>query len=197
MRWALWRAVHWVCGWVPSLSPWRGPAHGLRLPERRLDRLHHELPAALSRPTSYCALLPSEPSVWSGPPSPGLNDAPPEDDAHALYERAQQQLSIKNWVMMNHTNFRCYSHFNVLLSSLHNCNLHFDDIIDTLALEERGRGAGLHPPQWLHMAAVLQVQELDEDDRVDLQEAGWTCTCPTPWTPGTGTRISWPTGGDS
>lgn len=55
---------------------------------------------------------------------------------------------------------------------LNNCNLHFDDIIDTLALEERGRGAGLHPPQGLHMTAVLQVQELDEDDRVDLQEAG-------------------------
>lgn len=80
---------------------------------------------------------------------------------------------------------------------INNCNLHFDDIIDTLALEERGRGARLHPPQWLHVTAVLQVQELDEDDRVDLQEAGWTCTCPTPWAPGTGTRISWPAGGDS
>lgn len=124
MRWALWRAVHWVCGWVPSPSPWRGPAHGLRLPEKRLDRLHRELPAALSRLTSYCALLPSEPSVWSEPPSPGLNDAPPEDDAHALYERAQQQLSIKkSWwiipILDTTVILKCYwVHFIIAISIL-------------------------------------------------------------------------------
>ena len=43
--------------------------------------------------------------------------------------------------------------------------------LGTLAVQQGGGGPGLQPPQGLHAAALLQVQQLDEDDRVDFQQA--------------------------
>lgn len=41
----------------------------------------------------------------------------------------------------------------------------------TLAMQQRHRGPRLKTPQGLHAAALLQVQQLDQDDRVDVQKA--------------------------
>lgn len=41
----------------------------------------------------------------------------------------------------------------------------------TLAVQQRHGGPRLKTPQRLHAAALLQVQQLDQDDRVDIQEA--------------------------
>lgn len=41
----------------------------------------------------------------------------------------------------------------------------------TLAVQQRHWRPGLEAPQGLHAAALLQVQQLDQDDRVELQEA--------------------------
>lgn len=43
--------------------------------------------------------------------------------------------------------------------------------LQTLGVQERHRRPRLKAPQRLHAAALLQVQQLDQDDRVNLQEA--------------------------
>lgn len=46
----------------------------------------------------------------------------------------------------------------------------------TLAVQQRHGGPRLKAPQRLHAAALLQVQQLDQDDRVDIQEAAVAAT---------------------
>lgn len=41
----------------------------------------------------------------------------------------------------------------------------------TLAVQEGHRRPRLEAPERLHAAALLQIQQVDQDDRVDLQEA--------------------------
>ncbi len=63
----------------------------------------------------------------------------------------QSKTVHESWIMSTFTVTSEWVH-------VYNSHLQFDHISDTLALEERGRGTGLYPPQWLHMAAVLQFQ---------------------------------------
>lgn len=44
-------------------------------------------------------------------------------------------------------------------------------VICTLAVQQRDWWSRLEAPQRLHAAALLQVQQLDQDNRVNLQEA--------------------------
>lgn len=46
----------------------------------------------------------------------------------------------------------------------------------TLAVQESHRRPRLKTPQRLNTAALFQIQQLDEDDRIDVQEAAvaWT-----------------------
>lgn len=41
----------------------------------------------------------------------------------------------------------------------------------TLAVQQRHRRSRLEAPQRLHAATLLQIQQLDQEDRVDVQEA--------------------------
>lgn len=48
--------------------------------------------------------------------------------------------------------------------------------LQTLGVQQRHRGPWLETPQRLNAVALLQVQQLDQDNRVDLQQAAvsWT-----------------------